>query len=354
LVNTQRPQLLLAGRALANGIFTSKERLVKKTIPPEKALRGIALFCLVAMGVVVIYRVKSLSSTPYAAQLSETGVYLFLAMCLFGIFYGEYHWVPRILKRPLNITLGFVQTFLCLALLLFGLLPVWQPDWGVSGAFGTDNMIVTIAVLGEALFAVNVCWTLLQPAPPVVPVAGQASAPASISKTAPAAQTVLPYGAVAKNPRFNFKRWTNPENPMEKFGVTSIFLFVGGIAMFFVLPDSQFLILFGGQNHFLPMGFLWWACAVPFGIYSLAYWLHAGRRSASYDKYMTKIHLAVTFVWLLDFVRIVTHSQWSMTSRLPDLLMDNYTFELYVLLGATVAMFFVNVRAAARSRSATK
>jgi hypothetical protein len=328
---------------------------VKKTIPPEKVLRGVAFFCFVAMGVALIYRLTHLTdAAPYNSKLFETGPYLFLASCLFGIFYGQYVWVPRILKRPLNTTLGFVQTFLCLALLLLGLLPVWQRDLGVSVVFGTDNMIVTIAVLGEALFAVNVCWTLLQPPPPVVPVALQASTLGSASPTPSAAQTVLPPGTSAKKPRFDLKRWTDPQNPMEKFGLTSIFLFVGGLAMFLVLPDSRFLILFGGQTHFMAMGFLWWACAVPFGIFSVAYWLHAGRRSAPYDKYMTKMHLGVTFVWLLDFVRIVTHAQWSMTSRLPDLLMDNYTFELYVLLGATVAMFCVNVRAVARSRSATK
>jgi hypothetical protein len=67
---------------------------------------------------------------------------------------------------------------------------------------------------------------------------------------------------------------------------------------------------------------------------------------------MTKIHLGLTFAWLIDFVRIVTLAQWSLTSRLPDLLMDNYTFELYALLGASAALFFLNVRT--KARAATK
>ena len=116
-----------------------------------------------------------------------------------------------------------------------------------------------------------------------------------------------------------------------------------------VMPDSRFLILFGGQKHLMPMGLLWWICAIPFGAFSLAYWLHAGRRSVPYDKWASRVHLALTFVWLIDFVRIVTLAQWSMLSRLPDLLMDNYTFELYVLLGAAAAMFFVNIRATRRA-----
>jgi hypothetical protein len=37
---------------------------------------------------------------------------------------------------------------------------------------------------------------------------------------------------------------------------------------------------------------------------------------------------------------------------MPDLLMDNYTFELYVLLGASTAMFLINVRAKARTAAA--
>jgi len=323
---------------------------VKKTIGPDKVLRGITLACLLAMGASAIYVVKHPGDLSLlAAQLRGTGGYLTFEFLLFGLFYGQYVWVPRLLKRQLHVGLGFTQTFLCLALLLFGLFPIWLPDLGASAMFNADNMAVTIAILGEALFAVNVCWTLLQPAPPVVPVAVQSSTPTSASATPLVAHTVLPHGAVAQKLRFDFKRWTKPENPVEKFGITAILLFVGGLVMFLVMPESRFLILFGGQTHFLAMGCLWWTCALPFGVFSLAYWLHAGRRSVPYDKYMTKMHLAVTFVWLIDFVRIVTLSQWSMTSRLPDLLMDNYTFELYVLLGATVAMFFLNVRAAARS-----
>ena len=323
---------------------------MKKTIGPDKVLRGIALACLLGMGASAIYVVKHPGDLSLlAAQLRATGGYLTFEFLLFGLFYGQYVWVPRLLKRQLHLGVGFTQTFLSLALLLFGLFPIWLPDLGASAIFNVDNMAVTIAILGEALFAANVCWTLLQPVAPVVPVAVQTNPPASVLPMPPATQTVLPRGAVEKKPRFDYKRWTNPGNPVEKFGITAIFLFVGGIAMFLVMPESRFLILFGGQNHFLAMGFLWWTCAVPFGIFSLAYWLHAGRQSVPYDKYMTKMHLAVTLVWLIDFVRIVTLSQWSMTSRLPDLLRDNYTFELYVLLGATVAMFLVNVRATKRS-----
>jgi len=58
--------------------------------------------------------------------------------------------------------------------------------------------------------------------------------------------------------------------------------------------------------------------------------------------------LGLTFLWLLDFVRIVTMAQASMMSRMPDLFLDSYTFELYVLLGASVVVFFVNVRATTR------
>jgi hypothetical protein len=323
---------------------------VEKNIGPDKALRGIALACLLGIGASAIYTVKHPGDLSLlTAQLRATGAYLTFEFLLFGLFYGQYVWVPRLLKRPLHLWLGFAQTFLCLTLMLFGLFPIWLPGLGASGIFSVDNMAVTIALLGEALFAVNVFWTLLQPTPAVVPVAVQASAQANVTTAPSAAHAALLHGTATKKPRFDFKRWTKPENPLEKFGGTAIFLFLGGLAMFLVLPESRFLILFGGQNHFLAMGFLWWACAVPFGIYSLAYWLHAGRRSVPYDKYMTKLHLGVAFVWLIDFVRIVTLSQWSMTSRLPDLLMDNYTFELYALLGATAAMFFLNVRAAARS-----
>jgi len=326
---------------------------VNKTIGPDKVLRGIALFSLVAMGAAMIYRAKHGGpQLQYGAQLFDTVGYFFFAFILFGLFYGQYVWIPRLLKRQLNLVLGFVQAFLCLALLLLGLLPVWVADMGASPRFTADNMAITIAILGEAFFVVNICWTLLQPAASAVPLATMALQKTSELVPLQAELHPSPRLQAHKRIKLNYLRWLKPENPVEKFGVTAMFLLVGGGLIWLLLPESRFLILFGGQKHFLAMGVLWWICAVPFGIYSLAYWLHAGRRSVPYDKWLTKIHLGLTFAWLIDFIRIVTLAQWSLTSRLPDLLMDNYTFELYALLGASVALFFLNVRT--KARAATK
>ena len=317
-------------------------------IGPDKVLRGIALFSLVAMGAAMIYHAKHVGpQLQHGAQLFDTVGYFFFALILFGLFYGQYVWIPRLLKRQLNLMMGFVQAFLCLALLLLGLFPVWVADMGASPRFTADNMAITIAILGEALFVANICWTLLQPATPASVGLQKSSEPVPFREVRPS-----PRLQADKRIKLDYLRWLKPEDPVEKFGVTAVFLLVGGALIWLVLPESRFLILFGGQKYFLAMGVLWWICAVPFGIYSLAYWLHAGRRSVPYDKWMTKIHLGITFVWLIDFIRIVTLAQWSLTSRLPDLLMDNYTFELYVLLGASVALFFLNIRA--KARTATK
>ncbi|HLZ11287.1 MAG TPA: hypothetical protein VKP58_01755 [Candidatus Acidoferrum sp.] len=322
---------------------------MKQPILPDKVLRGIALFSLVAMGAAMIYRAKHIGpQLQYGAQLFDTVGYFFFAFLLFGLFYGQYVWIPRLLRRPLNLALGFVQAFLCLALLLLGILPVWVSDMSASPKFTADNMAITIAILGEALFVANICWTLLQPATAAVPLS---MAPPKAIEPAPRQAELHPAARLQAEKRFKFdvSRWLKPENAAEKFGVTWIFLFAGGGLIWLALPESRFLVLFGGQKHFVPMGILWWICAVPFGIFSLAYWLLAGRRSVPYDKWMTKVHLGVTFAWLIDFVRIVILAQWSLTSRLPDLLMDNYTFELYLLLGASIALFFLNVRATARA-----
>jgi len=321
---------------------------VNNKIGPDKVLRGIALFSLVAMGAAMIYHAKHVGpQLQHGAQLFDTVGYFFFALILFGLFYGQYVWIPRLLKRQLNLMMGFVQAFLCLALLLLGLFPVWVADMGASPRFTADNMAITIAILGEALFVANICWTLLQPATPASVGLQKSSEPVPFREVRPS-----PRLQADKRIKLDYLRWLKPEDPVEKFGVTAVFLLVGGALIWLVLPESRFLILFGGQKYFLAMGVLWWICAVPFGIYSLAYWLHAGRRSVPYDKWMTKIHLGITFVWLIDFIRIVTLAQWSLTSRLPDLLMDNYTFELYVLLGASVALFFLNIRA--KARTATK
>lgn len=322
---------------------------MNKRIEPDKVLRGIALVSLVVMGVAAIYRMKVPGyDNPHGVQLFDTTAYFFFALALFGLFYSQYVWIPRLLKRQLNATLGFVQTFLCLALLLFGLFPVWIPDLGASARFNPDNMLVTIAILGEALLVVNVCWTLLQPASTAIPLAAPAQYIAERAPLQAELRQAAPLQAQKRASKFDWARWLKPENPVEKFGVTAIFLFVGGIAIWAMMPESRFLILFDGQKHFTPMGLLWWICALPFGAFSLAYWFHAGRRSVPYDKWMTKLHLALTFIWLIDFIRIVTMAQVSMLSRMPDLYMDSYTFELYVLLGGAIAMFFVNLRATAR------
>src|SRR5262249_38102863 len=256
-----------------------------------------------------------------------------------------YVWIPRLLKRQLHTVLGFVQAFLCFATLLLGLLPMWISDLGASASFNPDNLEITIAILGEALFIVNVCWTLMQPqsaAGPLVPEPSKAIEPLQ-AELKPA----VPLQAAGK--KFNWARWLKPENPVEKFGVTAIFLAVGGLLIVAILPESRFLVLFNGQKHFVTMGVLWWTCAVPFAIFSLAYWFQAGRKSVAYAKWMTTIHFGVPFLWLIDFVRIVTMGQVVMMSSMPDLFLDSYTFELYVLLGAAVAMFFVNIRATARA-----
>ncbi len=322
---------------------------MNKRIGPDKVLRGIALVCLVAMGVAAIYRMKVPGyDAPHSAQLFDSVAYFFFAFVLFGLFYGQYVWIPRLLKRQLQVMLGFVQTFLCLALLLFGLFPVWISDLGAPASFSADNIEVTIAILGEALFVVNVCWTLLRPASAAVQLSAAMSQMAAPHPLRAQIQPVSQLQAQKKT-KFDYNRWLKPENPVEKFGGTAMFLFLGGVVIWLVMPESRFLFLFNGQKHFTPMGLLWWICAIPFGAFSLAYWFRAGRRSVPYDKWMTKIHLGLTFLWLIDFVRIVTMAQVSMLSRMPDLFMDNYTFELYVLLGGAIAMFFVNLRATARA-----
>jgi len=322
---------------------------VNQKIGPDKVLRGIALFSLVAMGLAAMFRMKYPGyDAPHGALLFDAVPYFFFALILFGLFYGQYIWISRLLKRQLHTVLGFVQAFLCFALLLFGLLPMWVSDLGAPASFNPDNVEITIAILGEALFIVNVCWTLLQPESAADPLR---AGPVKLAEPVPLQaelKSVAPLQAQKKT-KFEWSRWLKPENPVEKFGVTAIFLAVGGLLIVTILPESRFLVLFGGQKHFVTMGVLWWTCAVPFAIFSLAYWFQAGRKSVAYDKWMTKIHFGVTFLWLIDFVRIVTMGQVVMMSSMPDLFLDSYTFELYVLLGAAVAMFFVNIRATARA-----
>src|SRR5262249_5335127 len=165
------------------------------------------------MGLAAIFRMKYPGyDAPHGALLFDAVPYFFFAFILFGLFYGQYVWIPRLLKRQLHTVLGFVQAFLCFATLLLGLLPMWISDLGASASFNPDNLDITIAILGEGLFIVNVCWTLMQPqsaAVPLVPVPSKAIEPLQ-AELKPA----VPLQAAGK--KFNWARWLKPENPVEK------------------------------------------------------------------------------------------------------------------------------------------
>jgi len=113
-------------------------------------------------GIAAICRMKYPAMTRRTALGSLMRPRIFLRVCSVGLFTGSTSGFPRLLRRRLNAALGFVQTFLCFALLLFGLFPVWIVNMGALPCL-TRTTGVTIAILGEALFVVNVCWMLLQP-----------------------------------------------------------------------------------------------------------------------------------------------------------------------------------------------
>src|SRR5215475_2723302 len=164
------------------------------------------------MGVAAIYRMKYPGyDAPHGAQLFDSVGYFFFAFVLFGLFYGQYVWIPRLLKRQLHTVLGFVQAFLGFALLLFGLLPMWISDLGASVSFNPDNVEIAIAILGEALFIVNVCWTLLQPESAARPLTvGAAPKPFETTPLQADLNSAVPLQAQKKS-KFDWSRWLKPE-----------------------------------------------------------------------------------------------------------------------------------------------
>jgi len=133
---------------------------------------------------------------------------------------------------------------------------------------------------------------------------------------------------------------------MHQFGTVAIFLIAGG-TLLAVLP-SRLLVPWSGALHYVPMGVLWCVGALPFGLFAVLYWLIVERRGLACDKKMSNIHFALTFVWLLDSIRLVFSWQTSLLVRHPTLQLSDYLTEAGLLFAVCGVLFFLALGTAHR------
>lgn len=291
---------------------------------PEKLLRIIVLFCLVAVAVVFISTAHRVAASigPDVSRNKDLFIYFMISLGLFGLFYAEYWAVQRVTRRALNPTIGNVQVAGCSVLLLYGAAGLLHP-WSAENpeVFVSDfltRMPISIGVLGEAVFIANFIWSHFYPQPIEL--------------------------KELKVRRADAASWGWPQSPARLFGIPAAFLATGGVlSLLLNFPFWRFSFLVLGKIYRLPMGVVWIVIAAPFAFFALLYWWIAGEWNFRFEESMNRIHLVVTLVAALDMFRIAMSWAMSTASTLKNPYLQSEFHEMWILLGVALAVFGVNI-----------
>lgn len=278
---------------------------------PRNILRYTFIFCLVGWGagaIVVASRVASHSIQMDGIR--ALALQLFFAALAFAFFYAQYAAVEHYAERDLDLRLGYLQSFGCLAFLLWGLGRTLAAILGgaarMSSSGTSDSALLYICSYGEMIFLANVLWSyLLKDVPPKraqVPVASSA-APA----TAPSASLeAAPAATLAKS-----SYWSG--SPVQLFGIAAGFFMVMGLLFVLVGPlATRMPVVWNDNVAHIAAGSLWMPLALPFAAFALIYsWARStGRRN--FDRSATRIHFICTLLMVLECARI--YVSWASTS----------------------------------------
>jgi hypothetical protein len=130
---------------------------------------------------------------------------------------------------------------------------------------------------------------------------------------------------------------------VKLFGIGAGFFAGGGIVSLILnFPAFKFPVPWFGQLYFMPIGLLWLAAAVPFGIFAMLYKLLIDSYDLPFEESMNRIHFAVTIIAVLDMVRVFGAWQQAMVSKLAAFYFGPEFEWLYVLFGLTVLVFAIN------------
>lgn len=291
---------------------------------PEKLLRIVVLLCLVAVAIIFIATAHRVAASigPDVSRNQDLAIYFMISLGLFGLFYGQYWAVQRVTKGALNPTIGNIQVAGSSALLLYGAVGLLHP-WSTENPqlFISDFLTrvpISIGVVGEAAFIVNVIWSHFHP------------------------QRLLASAPTA--PEVAAENWGWPQSPAKLFGIAAAFLVVLGVlSLVLNFPSWRFSFLVFSRIHRVPMAVVWIVIAGPFAFFALLYWLIAAEWNLKFEDSMNRIHLVATLVAALDMFRIAMSWAMSTASTMKNPYLQSDSREVWILLSVASAIFAVNI-----------
>jgi hypothetical protein len=273
---------------------------------PKKLLHYVWFFCLFVWGGSATLVASHVGSM---AAWFESTRQLAFGLLAFGFFYIQYAAVERLVGRELNQTLGHLQVSGSAALFLVGVvrdvaaLVSNHPPFAASGL--GDTILVVICILGEGAFLVNVVMTFvlakdsLAAAHPVIPISRSA-----------ATRAASPIAAARKIA----SHFDGSSSPAMIFGVAAAFFILAGI---FLIEESAVRMPFvkDGAIVYVSPGYVWLPLAIPFAVFSLAYWLIEIFTGWTFDRSATRMNFLCTILSAIDAIRI--YWTWSVTTPTP-------------------------------------
>lgn len=262
---------------------------------PVTILREGAFLSLAGAGVSIIIVVKT-----QALWARELIPYLVCPLLAFGFLYIEYKIVEALIKRELNLQLGYVQAIGCVAIALYGAISVVSAGLsdmpappGVS-----ERVLVWLCFFGEGVFLANVIRSYLRERAPErqsLITNGAAGAPATVRIPPPVAAK-LPTAVRPSD-------W--PNSPSAIFGIAAIFFAGMGIVFAKVaFPGSQVWIAWNGNCYQVPAIKFCPCCALPFAVFAIIYFLRGRIGDWTPMQSATRIHFVCTLLAVMEAIRV--------------------------------------------------
>src|SRR5579872_3556341 len=221
---------------------------------PRNILRYIFIFCLAGWGagaIVVASRVASHSIQMDGIRTLE--LQLFFTALAFVFFYAQYSAVEHYAERDLDLRLGYLQSFGCLAFLLWGLGRTLAAILGgaaqLSLSGSSDSDLIYICSYGEMIFLANILWRYLlkdvSPKGVQIPVAASAASAPTIVQSS---------------------NWS--DSPVQLFGIGAGFFMVMGLLFVAIGPlATRMPVVWNGNVAHIAAGYMWMPLALPFAAF---------------------------------------------------------------------------------------
>lgn len=296
---------------------------------PKELLRYSILFCVIVWGISAILVASHPGSmSVWYWSTRQLAADMFIALLSIGFLYAEYACVERYFQRELDASLGYVQSFGCLAAIVWMFLAYVAALIGGSNqaaaSYLSANAIFYMLVFGEAVFIGNIFWSYVRqegtrpvqtaPRPAPIPLPRSAAVLGSL------ASAQLNAGLSSAN---QMKPDNQPktlglrfDSPVAVFGSGAAFFAMMGMIFAWVGPlVTRMPIFWNGRVAFVAAGYLWMPLALPFALFAAIYWLLArfpGRLPGrQFTPSTTRIHFFCTVLMALECARV--YFSWAST-----------------------------------------